>query len=255
MSREGWNGHLGKWAAEAAGSAALVFAALTALSVSMRPGAPLAGWPLHVRLLVVGLAVGCTVAAFASSPLGERSGAHLNPAVTLFMTLRGLLAVSDLVGYTFFQLAGSVIGVLGARWVWGPRMVGVQDGVIQPAAGWPVLAVAISEMLSTVVLLLALAWLTTRPRGGLVPWANAALVAGLIVATGAGGGGSFNPARNFGPQLLTGEYRYFWTYLLAPLLGAAFAAAGLRVLRVLPPSTHKLCINQEVPATVVGAVR
>jgi glycerol uptake facilitator-like aquaporin len=244
MFSRGWNAHLSTWGAEALGSAALVFAALSALSLSMRPDAPLAGWPLHVRLLVVGLAVGGTVALFALSPVGEHSGAHLNPAVTLFMTLRRLVTVPDLIGYVGSQLVGSVAGVLMARLVWGARLVGVEDGVIQPAPGWAVPAVAVSELLSTVVLLLGLAWLTARPRGALVPIANALLVAGLIVVTGAGGGGSFNPARNFGPQLVTGDYRYFWTYLLAPLLGAALAAAGLAIGRTRPPTTHKLCVNR-----------
>ncbi|MCZ9340936.1 aquaporin, partial [Streptomyces sp. TRM76130] len=80
--------------------------------------------------------MGGAVAVFALTPPGEESGAHLNPAISLSMALRGVLGVTDLIAYGVFQLTGSVLGVLLARTLWGERVTEVDYGLIQPGAGW-----------------------------------------------------------------------------------------------------------------------
>lgn len=190
------------WAAEAAGTALLVFDALSVIAFTMAPAAPSRSWPPELRLLVIGLVVGGTVAVFAITPAGKRSGAHLNPAVSLLLALRGALSVRDGPVYPVAQLTGSVVGVLAARLCWGSRMRSVADGLIQPGPGVGAGGALIGETLSTVVLLLVLSWLVSKPRPRETPWVIGALIAVLISATGATSGGSFNPARNFGPHIL-----------------------------------------------------
>ena len=229
------------WGAEAAGTALLVFDALSAIALTMAPSARLRTWPLEARLLVVGLVVGGTVAIFAVTPAGKRSGAHLNPAVSLFMALRGVLSARDAFAYSVAQLIGSVAGVLLARLCWGGRMREVSDGLIQPGPSVGAVGVLIGETVSVVVLLLVLSWLVSKPRPRETPWVIGALIAVLIVTTGATSGGSFNPARNFGPFVLGSDFHYFWIYLLAPMEAAVIAAAFVGLIGRWSPRTCKLC--------------
>jgi glycerol uptake facilitator protein/aquaporin Z len=230
----GW--HLAAYFGELCGTAGLVFAALTAISFSMPPGAPLGSWPLHAKLLLIGLAVGGAVALFASTALGDVSGAHLNPAISLYMFVRGRLQAHDLIGFCVFQLAGSLLGVYLARGVWGGRVSAAQDGLIQPGPGWNSPAVFAGEALSTAALVIVLALMTQKPRPRSTPLVIGALITVLIFSTGAASGASFNPARNFGPHVISQNYSFFWIYMIAPLVGA-LAVAGVdgiaaRVARV-----------------------
>lgn len=217
----------GAWASELVGVAAVVLAALTAIRWTMGPDAVANHWPLHLQILVIGMSVGATITAVALSPLGRRSGAHLNPAVSLFMTLRGELSVRDLAGYAAAQLAGSVVGVLLARLLWQSAMRPIADGAIQPSLAMGALATAVVEVAATLALLLSIAWLTARPRPVLTAVGIGVVVAALITVTGANAGGSFNPARNFGPQVLSGVTGLLAIYLVAPLAAAPIAAVIL----------------------------
>lgn len=238
---------LSSYLAEALGSAWLVLAALTAVSFTMRAdGRYLSSWPLTVRLAVVGAAVGGSVAVFSLTPPGKESGAHLNPAISLFMALRGVLSGTDLLAYCAFQLGGSVLGVFAARGLWGERVTAVHDGLIQPGTGWGGPVVVLGELLSTAVLLWVLAAMTARPRPRSTPWVLAAVIWGLITTTGARTGASFNPARNFGPHVVSGDYHLFWAYMLAPLAGALVAAAVAAPLTARRAWTHRVCCARDI---------
>ncbi|WP_051341836.1 MIP/aquaporin family protein [Pseudonocardia spinosispora] len=229
------------WAAEALGTALLVFDALSAIALTMAPTAPLRALPAEVRLLIIGVVVGGTVAVFAITTAGKRSGAHLNPAVSVYMALRGALSVRDAVAYSVAQLAGSVVGVLVARLCWRGPMLEVSDGLIQPGPGVDAGGVLLGETLSTVGLLLVLSWLVSKPRPRETPWVIGGLIAVLIVMTGATSGGSFNPARNFGPFVLGSDFDFFWIYMLAPCGGAVITAVALHLTGAWTPRTCKLC--------------
>lgn len=240
----GWP--LSSYLAEAAGSAWLVLVALTAISFTMHAGEGLSSWPLTARLAVVGASVGGSVALFSITPAGKESGGHLSPAVSLFMAVRGVLPARDLLAYAVSQLCGSVLGVFVARVLWGARVGAVHDGLIQPGTGWSSTEVFCGEALSTAVLLWVLAGMTARPRPRSTPWTVAAVIAALITTTGAQTGASFNPARNFGPHVVTGDYHLFWAYMSAPLAGALLAAAALAPLRTTRPWTDKVCCERDV---------
>ncbi len=245
MSRSLRLDHGTAWAAELAGVAVFVLAALTAVRWTMDPGIHVQHWPLHVRLLVIGTTVGATIALIAVSPLGRRSGAHLNPAVSLFMTLRGVLGLRDLVGYVAAQLIGSVAGVLLARLLWRSAMDPVADGVIQPAAGVGARATAVIEAAASLVLLLSIAWLTARPRPVTAAVGIGIVTAGLITLTGSSSGGSIDPARNFGPQVLSGVTGSWAIYLVAPLAAAPIAVLVLRASGARRAWTHAVCGDRE----------
>ncbi len=92
-----------------------------------------------------------------------------------------------------------------------------------------------------IVLIIGLC-LSVAQLAGAVPWIVGLLVGGAIAGLGTFSGGSDNPARQFGPALNSGETRFLWVYLLAPVLAAVLAAAARRAIHPSRPvMTHQLC--------------
>jgi glycerol uptake facilitator-like aquaporin len=92
--------------------------------------------PSHsLRLLLTGALFASCGALVTISPLGRRSGAHLNPAVTLAFWCRRHLRTGDLIGYVASQAAGAVAGAFAVRLLWGRRSASVSDGRTQPGHG------------------------------------------------------------------------------------------------------------------------
>jgi glycerol uptake facilitator-like aquaporin len=185
---------------------------------------------LHLRILGVGLAVGILLFLLIISPLGRSSGGHFNPAVTVAFWLLRALPGEDVAPYVTAQALGSVAGTALARLVWGAIVSRspVAYAVIQPARGSTQLLVFILEAASIIALMAAVTFFLARPA--LVRWTPAVVgvaVAALISTTGAWTGGSFNPARQLGPALLSGQHAFLACYLVGPLAGA-LAVAALR---------------------------
>src|SRR5262249_46293006 len=84
-------------------------------SLFQHPASPLAGWNPH--RIPMGIAMGLTAMALIYSPLGRRSGAHMNPAVTLTFLRLGKIAPADAAGYVTAQFCGGLAGIFVAGWV------------------------------------------------------------------------------------------------------------------------------------------
>src|SRR6202046_3382799 len=106
QARGGW--HWAEWGSEFAGTAILLLGGLSGLFLDFAPGSPVsASLPSEsVRLLITGLILGATGLLVTVSPLGRRSGAHLNPSVSLSFWRRGHMHPHDLIGYVTAQTAG-----------------------------------------------------------------------------------------------------------------------------------------------------
>ncbi|MEU6091668.1 aquaporin [Streptomyces sp. NPDC047085] len=229
-----------EWFSEFAATAILLFVMVALFRVlygtdsSVAHALPAAGGRLAIDALVSGGTVGLLVA----SPFGRRSGGHLNPAVTLAFWLLRALSGRDAVAYVLAQLAGSAAGVAAGRLLWGERAATRKVGyaTVRAADGVPWSLVFAAEAAATAMMLAAVVLVATRPRPVLpVPVVVAGVVAGLILLVGQGAGGSFNPARQFGPALFAGDVTWLWVYLTAPLVGAgAFALVRSRVRTALP---------------------
>ena len=185
---------------------------------------------LHLRIVLVGLAVGILLWLLIISPLGRSSGGHFNPAVTVSFWLLGALPGEDVAPYVTAQLLGSVAGTALGRLLWGAIVSRppIAYAVIQPAGGSTQLLVLIVEAVSIMLLMAAVTFFMARPA--LARWTPAVVgvaVATLISATGAWTGGSFNPARQLGPALLSGQHAFLTGYIVGPLAGA-LAVAALR---------------------------
>ncbi|MFD9130427.1 aquaporin, partial [Kitasatospora sp. NPDC059571] len=213
------------WLSEFAATAVLLFAMVTLFRWLFAADSPLARAVPSAdgRLLVDAVVSGAAVALLIRSPFGRRSGAHMNPAVSVAFALLGALPGRAAAGYVAAQVAGSLTGVAIGRLVWGPASGAdpAAFAAIRPAAGVPLALVAASEAAAAVVLLAAVTFVAARPRWSrLLPAVAGVAVAGLIEAVGRWTGGSFNPARQFGPELLAGDGRLLPVFLLAPLAGA-----------------------------------
>ena len=163
--------------------------------------------------------------------VGIASGGHFNPVVTsAFMILRRIDPIDGLV-YILAQLSGGVLGALLAKGLledegrasnYGtPAVSDLLGGATQGA---------IVEGLGAFVLVLCILAVALNPsaRQHLAPLSIGAALGFLVMALGPLTGGSFNPARWFGPALVGSEFTDAWVYIIGPLVGSTLAAVVYR---------------------------
>ncbi|MGY6019695.1 aquaporin [Streptomyces spinosirectus] len=249
-----------EWLSEFTATAILLFVTVSLFRLLFGPDSAVAQAipPAGPRLVIDALVSGATVGMLIASPLGRRSGGHLNPAVSLAFWLLRALPGRDAVAYGVAQLAGSAAGVAVGRASWGGRVATPEVGyaTVRAAHGVPWTAVFAAEAAATVVMLAVVVFVAARPRSFVpVPVVAGAAVAVLIFVVGQGAGGSFNPARQFGPELFSGDFAWLWVYLTAPLVGAAVFALVRRRLRSAPRLPCPLCARRfcHPPAPRPGA--
>lgn len=205
--------------AEAVGTFALVVCGCGAIVVNSASGS--LG---HVGVAAsFGLVIMVMIAA-----LGHVSGAHFNPAVTLAFAWIRHFPWREVPLYITGQLLGAVAGALTLRAFFGTAG---RIGATLPA-GSAMQALGVEVLLTAVLMFVITSVATdTRAVGQL-----AALAIGGTVALDAlwGGpitGASMNPARSFGPALVSGLWQAHWVYWLGPLIGATIGAAVYQGLR------------------------
>ena len=166
--------------------------------------------------------------------IGQVSGAHVNPAVTLGLAVMGRFPWRYVPGYALAQLAGAILASLV---VWAAFGHGAYDdahlGLPSPVHGTSNLQVLLVEALIAFMLVLTVIATATDPR---VPAGTAALSIGFALAAGVllGGpvsGGAGNPARALGPMIVTGLYPVWFYYTAGPLIGGAVAAFMYRIIQ------------------------
>ena len=200
---------------------------------------------IHAELWIVGAAVALLLAGLILSPPGRASGGHTNPAISLAMWRFGVFPGTGVIPYSIAQLLGSVFGVVAARLVWGHVVAEspVVYAALQPGQGWPTWQLFVVEALGMTAIAFVVGLCLAVPRlTSFVPWIVGGLVGLGIALLGTATGGSLNPARQFGPAVVSGQTRFLWTYLLAPMFGAAIAAwLRRRIQRQRTVLTHRLC--------------
>jgi len=207
---------------------------------------------MGVRRMLIGLAMGLTAIALIYSPWGKRSGAHMNPAVTLTFWSLGKIRARDAIGYVVAQFLGGLAGVqmvlatLGERFAAPP----VRYVATLPAHG-AALAFALELGISCGLMSAVLAF-SSRPR--LAPFTG--LAAGVLVACYVAfeapySGMSMNPARSFASAAPAGLWGSLWIYFVAPPLGMLAAAALSRRLG-RAAGCAKLCHPSDVACIHCG---
>jgi aquaporin Z len=162
--------------------------------------------------------------------MGAVSGAHLNPAVSLAFALRGDFPFRRVAGYVAVQLLGATLACLFLLAVFGNVH---HLGATLPGAGYRpwqafLMEIALTTTLVSVILGTASAAQNVGTIGALAVGGYIAL-AGLWAAPVSGT--SMNPARSFGPALVSGDWHDYWVYLAGPLIGAVLAVGAAVILR------------------------
>ncbi len=207
---------LKKYLAEFIGTAVLVLFACGTAAIL--------GCDTYASYLATAIAFGLVIVAMAYS-VGNISGCHINPAVSLAMLICKKLSFKDFVGYVIAQFAGATAGAGVLRILTGtPNRVGANSLFGDDKA---VLVSIVIEVILTFVFVFTILGVTSKTENssvaGLVIGGALTLVHLLGIAFT---GTSVNPARSFGPALFgtAQNLKDLWVFIVAPLAGAALAA-------------------------------
>ena len=178
--------------------------------------------------LLTALAFGLVIVAMAYS-IGNISGCHINPAVSIAMLVSGKLSVKDFIGYLIAQFAGATAGAAVLM-----AFVGKESGLGANALYEGNIALSILiEIILTFVFVIAILGVTSKIENGAVSGIVIGLTLTLVHILGISfTGTSVNPARSFGPALFVGgdALTNVWVFLVAPLVGGVLAALVYKFL-------------------------
>jgi aquaporin Z len=212
--------HWPEYLIEGAGLGLFMVSACLFATLLEHPGSPVRQTVMSamLRRIPMGLAMGLTAVAIVYSRWGQRSGAHLNPAVTLTFWRLGRVKA--------WEFGGAIIGVGLAATVLGSRLAdpAVSYAATIPGAGGAAVAFG-AELLMTFVLMMVV--LTVTNRRGLNRFTGlfvGTLVAGYIVFEAPFSGMSLNPARTVGSAVHAQVWTALWVYVTAPVVGMLAAA-------------------------------
>jgi aquaporin NIP len=198
--------------AELFGTFALVFAGTGAIVVNAASG----GQVTHVG---VALTFGLVVLAMVYA-VGDVSGAHLNPAVTVGFAVAGRFPVREIAPYVLAQCAGALLASGSLRFLFPdhPNL-----GATLPA-GTASQSFVFEVVLTLLLMFVALSVATgAKERGLMAGVAVGGVVALEALFAGPVCGASMNPARSLAPAAVSGHVEHLWVYLAAPVAGALCA--------------------------------
>ncbi len=208
-----------KYAAEVFGTFCLVFAGTGAIIVNDLFGNAVThvGIAITFGLIVLGMIYA----------VGDVSGAHLNPAVTLGFALAGRFSKRDVVPYFVSQAVGAFAASLLLLVMFPSHKT---LGATLPAGGvWQsfVMEAVLTFMLMTVIFRVS----TGAKEKGITAGIAVGAVIGLEAMFGGPvSGASMNPIRSLAPAVVSMNLQHLWVYLLAPILGAACAVPVAHLL-------------------------
>lgn len=200
--------NLKKYTAEFIGTFALVFCGTGAIIVNQQTNGSLG-------LIGISLAFGIIVSAMIYV-FGGISGSHINPSVTIALTIGKLTTKTDASLYIIAQILGAILASVLLKFMFPENLT---LGATLPSGD--LLQSFIIESVLTFFLMLTILGITSKKEfsnmAGLI---IGMVVTGIILLAGPISGGSFNPARSFAPALLSGNLTALWIYFAAPTVGA-----------------------------------
>jgi len=209
-----------KYIAEMIGTFALVFCGTGAIIIDQQTNGQIG----HVGVAITfGLIVTAMIYA-----LGDISGAHINPAVTIAFSLAGLFKRNEILPYLLFQILGAFIATALLKLLFPSN---IDLGATLPAGAQSqsfILEAVLTFILMLVVLFTSQGSKETGTMAGIAIGSTVlleAMFAGPIC------GASMNPARSLAPAIVSGNVSALWIYLIAPMLGASLAVLCWRLIR------------------------
>jgi len=226
---------INKYLAEFMGTFILVFVGSLAILANVLSQGP-----------ILAIAFGFGLALLAGIwAVGHISGAHFNPAVTLAMLLDKRTSFGDAIGYWIAQFAGASVASL-VIWAASTRLE-----VAATATRYEELSTGILVELALTAIFVWVILAVTRTGGNHAPIAIALTLVTVHVAGIPFSGASVNPARSFGPAIVSGApeaIEQLWVYIVFPLVGAIVAFA---LYRLFPPEEVVRETTDTIEATEV----
>jgi aquaporin Z len=211
---------LAPYGGEFLGTFALLFAGTGAVVINDASGGAIG----HVGIAVTfGLIVMTMIYA-----VGDLSGAHLNPAVSVGFWLAGQLPLGKALGYVVAQVAGATAASALLRVLYPEH---VTLGATLPAL--PLVSAFLFEVLLTFFLMFVIIHVSVgaKEMGLMAGVAVGGMVCLAAIFGGPATGASMNPARSLAPALVAAQWRGGWIYLTAPFIGSILAVWSCRLLR------------------------
>jgi aquaporin Z len=209
-----------KFLAELIGTYAMIFAGTGAIVINAESGGA-------ITHLGVALTFGLIVLAMIYT-LGDVSGAHMNPAVTLAFAAAGLFPFAAVLTYLAAQFSGALLASLTLHFLF-PQSANL--GATLPA-GAPMQSFVLEVILSAILMFVIL----NVSHGAKEKGITAGIVVGSVIAlealfAGPICGASMNPARSLAPAIVSGQLQHLWIYLVAPVVGTLIAIPLFGVVR------------------------
>jgi aquaporin NIP len=213
-----------KYVAELIGTFTLVFCGTGAVVINQQTG----GAVTHIGVAITwGLVVMSMIYA-----LGDVSGAHMNPAVSIAFAVAGRFRASLLPGYITSQLAGALLASFTLKLLFpsSPFL-----GATLPAG--PQMQSFVLELLLTFFLMLVIMNVAhgSKEQGMFAGIAIGSVVALEAMFAGPVCGASMNPARSIAPAIASGHLEHLWIYIAAPIAGAILAIPAWKYLSFTYP--------------------
>jgi MIP family channel proteins len=221
--------NLRKCLAELIGTLILVYAIASAAVVYSDSG--------QIGVIGIGLVHALVLTALVYS-IGYVSGAHVNPAVTIGFMITRRIRIKLGVFYIISQIIGGIIGATIVFAIFGSS---ISNSVTLPSDG-DVIRTLITEVVMSFTLVLVVLCTTSLKNDKIFALAGVAIGFTLgfnVIFGGSITGGSLNPARSFGPALVSGNFDSNWVYWVAPIIGALIAAATSFIINGREPSQRE----------------
>ncbi len=210
---------MNKYLAELIGTFALVFCGTGAIVINEQSN----GAVTHVGIAIT---FGLIVMAMIYS-LGDISGAHMNPAVTIAFTIANRFPLKQILPYIISQLTGAFLASITLRFLFPANDA---LGATLPA-GTEIQSFILEFILSFFLMLVIINVATGSKEQGM--FAGLAIGSTVLLEAMFAGpicGASMNPARSITPAIVSGHTEHLWIYIVAPITGAAFAIPTFRML-------------------------
>jgi aquaporin Z len=218
--------------AEFAGTAFLLLIGLSVVIFLFGTGSPMSEIipNLKLRQVISGFLFGSTGGLISMTALGKVSGAHINPAVTMtfwiFRKLSGPVAII----YVVAQFLGAVTGTLPLL-LWGQLGKSISFGATMPGKGYTVQEALLGEVITTFTFVsLLITFLAFRNLRKYTPALSPIVYAIMVPLEADISGISTNPARSFGPAVISGTWDSWWIYCIGPITGALLATIVCNML-------------------------
>ena len=208
-----------KYIAEFIGTFSMVFCGTGAIVINETTN----GAVTHIGIAVT---FGLIVMAMVYS-LGNISGAHLNPAVTIAFAVAKKFPVKEIFPYTVFQLAGAFGASFVLKYLFPGNLL---LGTTLPAGSE--LQSFILEIILTFFLMFVIINVShgSKEQGLMAGIAIGSVVLLEAIFAGPISGASMNPARSIAPAFVSGNITHVWIYIFAPLIGSVLAVYTFKIL-------------------------